>query len=356
MILLISKDDPVQETGTTRQSLPGSHTGHLGRSPAHIRCPDRLDVTVARLQYHHLASTTRTTYNAGWARFKEFCINDHTSPLPTTENSVLRFIAHLFLQNISPATIKVYVASIAKVHAEASLPSPTASASVLRAVDGCRRICPKAVDGRLPITLDIMRRLKDNIRSSALSAYSKLLIWSTFTTAFFAALRVSEFTSQSTRHYDDRRTLSTSDVTIGSESVVISVRRSKTDQFGHGYKITLVSTSRSVCPVTAIQNYAAVRIPTQQSHPFFLQQDGQFVTRTQVDRWLQIFLNGTPGRERYSTHSFRIGAASTAASNGAPDSAIQTIGRWKSSCFTRYVRTAVPTPGLDAYGTNSGLG
>ncbi|XP_055344929.1 uncharacterized protein LOC129592827 [Paramacrobiotus metropolitanus] len=201
-----------------------------------------------------------------------------------------------------------------------------------------------------------MRRLKDNIRSSTLSAYSKLLIWSTFTTAFFAALRVSEFTSQSTRHYDDRRTLLTSGVTIGSESAVISIRRSKTDQFGHGYRITLVSTNRSVCPVTAIRNYAAVKIPTQQPHPFFLQEDGQFVTRTQVDRWLQIFLNGTPGRERYSTHSFRIGAASTATSNGTPDSAIKTIGRWKSSCFTRYVRTAVPTPGLDAYGTSSGLG
>jgi hypothetical protein len=40
----------------------------------------------------------------------------------------------------------------------------------------------------------------------------------------------------------------------------------------------------------------------------------------------------------YKSHSFRIGAATHAASLGYADSEIQAMGRWKSSAFKRYVR------------------
>ena len=43
--------------------------------------------------------------------------------------------------------------------------------------------------------------------------------------------------------------------------------------------------------------------------------------------------------QRYAGHSFRIGAATTAACCGLPDSLIKTLGRWESAAYTVYIRT-----------------
>lgn len=45
--------------------------------------------------------------------------------------------------------------------------------------------------------------------------------------------------------------------------------------------------------------------------------------------------------QSYNTHSFRIGAATTAASLGFSELQIQSMGRWNSSAFKKYIR--IPT-------------
>ena len=44
---------------------------------------------------------------------------------------------------------------------------------------------------------------------------------------------------------------------------------------------------------------------------------------------------------QYKCHYFRIGASATAATRGFTDAQIQTMGRWRSAAFRRYIR--IPT-------------
>ena len=45
----------------------------------------------------------------------------------------------------------------------------------------------------------------------------------------------------------------------------------------------------------------------------------------------------------YAGHSFRIGAAMTAAACGLPESLIKTLSRWESSAYILYIRTSQST-------------
>ena len=57
-----------------------------------------------------------------------------------------------------------------------------------------------------------------------------------------------------------------------------------------------------------------------------------------TDRLQAILLSaGLPGD--FSSHSFRIGAATSAARAGVPDHLIQVLGRWKSDAYKQYIRT-----------------
>jgi len=105
--------------------------------------------------------------------------------------------------------------------------------------------------------------------------------------------------------------------------------------------------NHKVCAVCAMKNNLQQQrtVPaTTDSTPLFRLSTGSALTRQQLKTFLSTILrllNIQP--DKYSTHSFRIGGATSAAIAGLKDFEIQLLGRWSSDCYKRYIRSPLST-------------
>ena len=63
------------------------------------------------------------------------------------------------------------------------------------------------------------------------------------------------------------------------------------------------------------------------------------LSRVLLTDWLRQMFSAAGLSGNFSSHSFRIGAATVAARNGVPDNLIQSLGRWSSDVYQLYIRT-----------------
>lgn len=114
--------------------------------------------------------------------------------------------------------------------------------------------------------------------------------------------------------------------------------KSKTDQEGRGCWIELHELPGSLsCPVRSLREFLLVR-PVG-PRPLLVHQDGSFLSRYQfVAVFRKCLMALGLCASKYSSHSFRIGAATEAARWGLGPSTIQRIGRWESNRYRSYVR------------------
>ena len=105
-------------------------------------------------------------------------------------------------------------------------------------------------------------------------------------------------------------------------------------------------TGTDLCPVNAMLQYLVVR--GTQGGSLFRFQDGRLLTRQRFVEEVQKALQQAGiDQLKYCGHSFRIGAATTAAARGMEDSVIKTLGRWRSIAYLDYVR--IPRDQLAQY-------
>ena len=194
---------------------------------------------------------------------------------------------------------------------------------------------------RLPITPPILQRIRALWNSRPTRA-DYVMAWAVVTLCFFGFFRSGEITVPSREAFDARVHLSWGDVAIDDRSnprmVKVHLRRSKTDQFGSGVDVVVGRTQDSLCLVAAVCAFMAQRGTSP--GPFFLFPDGSPLTKARFVEIVRAALEelGLP-REQFAGHSFRIGAATTAAQSGLEDSTIMMLGRWNSAAFLQYLRT-----------------
>ena len=120
--------------------------------------------------------------------------------------------------------------------------------------------------------------------------------------------------------------------------IQVTIKQSKTDPFRQGCKLCLGKTGANICPISAILPYLATRGSCQ--GPLFILDDGIYLTRQLFASQLSAVLEQAGiDSKGYNTHSFRIGAATTAKEKGISDVHVKMLGRWRSDAYQLYIRT-----------------
>jgi integrase len=282
------------------------------------------------------SSATKKAYRADWDRFVEWTEEKKLSSLPAEGSTVANYISHLATIGRAPSTISRVLSSISQAHKTSDLPSPTGSPEVINVNKGIRRDKGTAQRRAKPLVLADLKRVCDKIRPSFLGKRDKALIL----VGWAAALRRSEIVA-----------LDIEDIDFVEQGMILTIRRSKTDQEGAGYKIGIpFASDKHYCPVLKTADW--INVAEISSGPLFFaigtpgkkwhahietpRRLAASMVNAVIKRRLKISGMNPAG---YSGHSLRAGFVTSAAKEEIPEHRIKTQTRHRSTAILRsYIR------------------
>jgi hypothetical protein len=293
-------------------------------------------------------------YSSGSQAFMVF-INLHNVPkselgLPVCDETLLRyFVVHCSEHlGLSYVTIKSYLSAVRNLCVSRGLGNPLVhpiSGEPLHQLAllcrGLKKSQPLSKNLRQPFTGVMLLKLSMCLRNGLFGQYLDTLLEAACMLAFFGFLRCGEFTTV-TEQFDPNLNLCLGDVLLTNNCVHISITVLKTDPFRKGCSIQLFHNGSPLCPYTALAKYLSMRkcISKASNTPLFLLPGDRPLSRK---IFLKLFHGACTAAHmntnNISGHSLRICAATTAAAAKTPDHLIQTLGRWQSNCYTRYIHT-----------------
>ena len=292
-----------------------------------------------------LAPSTTRSYESAKKRYLQFCANSDNDPLPASEEKLCSFVTYLADSNLTHQTIKCYLSAVRHLQIAMNKGDPHISSMpklehVLRGIKKEQSKKHTPAKSRLPITPNILTRLRE-VWEEEPHNYDYIMLWAACCTCYFGFLRSGEICSPSDEEYDPSTHLNFSDLAVDSHDntsvIALKIKTSKTDPFRQGVTIYLGTTNTKLCPVQALLAYIAVRGDKQGA--LFSFSNHQLLTRARFVKHLRLALSKAGiDPDLYAGHSFRIGAATVACTQGIEDSTIMTLGRWKSNAYQRYIR------------------
>ena len=253
---------------------------------------------------------------------------------PASVGVFAAFIASLYSRHYAPATLMTYMSALSYIHKLAGKADPTQLFVIKKLLAGAQKLSGKP-DTRLPISPSILHKIVDATQFIVSSAYLRNMLQSMFLLAFHAFLRIGEITVHS-RSWGES-IIQLGDVTISNTGIVLIMSHFKHNTSGRPVTLSISHTNDGYCPVQALSRFLKVRGPFK--GPLFAFANASPVTRNYFCQYLGKALQWAGlDPTKYKAHSFRIGAATTAADMGISETHIQLMGRWKSTAFRRYVR------------------
>jgi integrase len=279
------------------------------------------------------APATLKAYRNDWRDFESWCRAHQLPSLPSTPETVALYIADR-ASTLASGTITRRLTSITKAHQAAGFtdsPATTRHFVVGETLKGVRRTFGTAQHGKAPLLSTDIRRIITARREDLLGLRDAALVL----VGFAGGFRRSELGGI---HLCDRK--------FSSDGVIVTVRRSKTDQEGAGREVGLpFGASQDTCPVRALRQWldrAAIR-----EGPVF-RSVGRYghVSRRGLHRdSIGKLLKRAAGRaglkvEELGGHSLRAGCVTQAAMNGVREFVImRQTGHKTIATLRRHIRS-----------------
>ena len=299
--------------------------------------------TAASLIAHSLAPATTSGYFASFELYRAFCRDNQVRDvLPPVESVVLAFVSSLFLKQTSAGVAMRALTGIRSVCRLLGTSCDGLRSSQLDyLMRSYKRLLPSTKRiPREPATYDIVRRWCDFLASHRSTTGSELpwrVARALLLVMFHAFLRAGEATAGSDGASGSPPLRS--HVSFFSDHFVLYLPESKTDIFRAGIHIRVAANGSSLCPLALLRAAVDSAPDKRPSAPLFQNPDGSACSYAQLSSLVTYACLGCSiDASRYKPHSLRIGAATTAALLGFPESVIKVLGRWSSVCYQIYTR------------------
>ena len=291
----------------------------------------RLEVQAEGLLSKGIAPSTSKVYSSVQRIYLEFCSRLNLTPLPASEATLILFATEL-AQTRAHSTIRNYLAGVRHLHVTQGHGNPLLGTLKLDLVlKGIHRIKPNQSQARLPVTPSIMAKIKGILDRSP--DFESCMLWAACCIGFFGFMRCGEFMLPDATPFDASKHLTAADIAVDSHhdptNSVCAHQKIKDGSVWRGHHDLLGKDVISNLPC-----HSHPQLSSHPSRPLFVTADSKPVTKQRFIRKIrEVLAKAGIDASGYKGHSFRIGAATTAAACGLNEGMSKTLGRWASSAY-----------------------
>ena len=291
--------------------------------------------TLLNLKNSKAINTVRA-YKSDFNHFGLFCTQNGFKSLPSEPKIVSLYLTHLSTKDVKMSTLKRRLVSIGVIHKLKGHYLDTKHPSIIENIMGIKRRKGSVQRAKKPILISNLKQIINVIDKENNDEIKKLRDRSIILIGFSGGFRRNEIVALD---YDD--------LDFVTEGLKITLRKSKTDQFGEGMlKAIPYFENSQYCPVVSLQNW--IKISKISSGPIFRRfvkgsklSDYRLTDQT-VALLIKKYLKLTGiDNKNYSGHSLRSGFATSAAESGAEERSIMAMTGHKSTeMVRRYIKEA----------------
>jgi integrase len=305
------------------QSLTSDLAADAEQNKNEIIFKSEIEPRVAELIRLSITDSTRIGYRSDLDHFMRW-----GGVIPATAEMVAAYLAE-FSETLAVATNQRRVAAISVVHDAGGYPNPCKSILVRSTMNGIKRLRGVAQKQAKPLLKEDLVAILDVMGDGVKDARDRALLLLGFAGAF----RRSELIG-----------LDHADIEHVRQGVILHLRKSKTDQLGHGRKIGVPPARGRHCPVAAIDAWlersgivegAVFRNVNRHGQIASTRLSGEGVALVVRERLKAAGLDPAG----FSGHSLRAGFCTSAAQVGVSSLKIKAqTGHSSDAMLSRYIR------------------